>query len=63
MYDEDDLDTASIFVLLAPRGSELAKRPGERVGARVCVGRGADRGGGAEACARASLRRSGSSVS
>ena len=51
MYDEDDLDTASIFVLLAPRG--LAKGGPEDAAARafVWVGGGADRADGAEACA------------
>ena len=53
MYDEDDLDPASIFVLLAPRGLGLAKGGPEDASARafVWVGGGADRGGGAEACA------------
>ncbi len=55
MYDEDDLDTASIFVLLAPRG--LAKGGPEDAAARcafVWVGGGADcaiADCGAEACA------------
>jgi hypothetical protein len=53
MYDEDDLDPASIFVLLAPRGLGLAKGGPEDASARafVWVGGGADRGGGAEAWA------------
>jgi hypothetical protein len=51
MYDEDDLDTASIFVLLAPRGP--AKGGPEDAAARAFawVGGEADRAGGAEACA------------
>ena len=53
MYDEDDLDPASIFVLLAPRGLGLAKGGPEDASARRLCGSG----GGGWRRRRAGVRR------